>query len=91
VYDASVAIHFVAALLGFRVTFSYPVIHLFGVVNALLAAASLAVAAVVILYRPIDIGLVVIATVAATVLAAVLIAASVFTTERDGPADVSTG
>ena len=65
--------------------------HLFGVVNAILAAASLAVAAVVILYRPIDIGLVVIAAVAATVLAAALIAASVFTTERDRPAAVSPG
>ena len=65
--------------------------HLFGVVNALLAGASLAVAAVVILYRPIDFGLVVIAAVAATVLAGGLIVASVLTAQGARPADVSTG
>jgi hypothetical protein len=65
--------------------------HLFGIVNTLLAAASVALGAVVILYRPIDVEAVVIAAVAATVLAAGLIAASVLTTPRDRPADVSTG
>jgi uncharacterized membrane protein len=41
--------------------------------------------------RPIDVEAVVIAAVAATVLAAGLIAASVLTTPRDRPGDVSTG
>jgi hypothetical protein len=50
--------------------------HLFGTVNVALAAAAAAVAAVVVAYRPIGAGLVVLAAALALVLTAGLIAAS---------------
>jgi hypothetical protein len=56
--------------------------HLFATVNAVLAAASLAVAAVVLAYRPIHATPVVAAVVAAVVLTPALIAASVLTARR---------
>jgi CheY-like chemotaxis protein len=56
--------------------------HLFGTVNALLAAASVIVALVVLVYRPIELPPVVAAVVAAVVLTVALIAASVLTTRR---------
>ena len=56
--------------------------HLFATVNAGLAAASLAVAAVVLSYRPIDLAPVVAAIVAAFVLTPALIAASVLTARQ---------
>ena len=56
--------------------------HLFGTVNAMLAAASVAVALVVLAYRPIELPPVVAAVVAAVVLTVALIAASVLTTRR---------
>ena len=56
--------------------------HLFATVNAVLAAASLAVAAVVLTYRPIQATPVVAAIVAAVVLTPLLIAASVLTARQ---------
>jgi hypothetical protein len=53
--------------------------HLFGTVNALLALASAAVAAIVIAYQPIDAVPVLAAVVASLVLTTALIAASVLT------------
>ena len=50
--------------------------YLFGTVNALLAVAAAAVAAVVIAYRPIDVRLVVLAGVIAAALTAALVVAS---------------
>ena len=58
--------------------------HLFGAINALLAAASVAVAAVVIAYEPIDREAVLLAAALAAVLTAVLIGKTLAATER-GP------
>jgi len=57
-------------------------LHLFGAVNALLAALSVAVVGVVIAYRPIEAAPIVAAVVAAVVLTSFLIAASALTAAR---------
>jgi hypothetical protein len=64
--------------------------YLFATVNALLAAASMGVAATVILYRPIRVELITIAAGAAIVLTAALISASVFTAPpRNSPGAIT--